>query len=214
MHRPGLLCSLLENRFVTHPRAMKSKGKFDFDVAVIGGGSAGYAAARTAAGAGLKTVVIEGGKEVGGLCILRGCMPSKALLYAAEILHLSRHAERWGIKPGKVRFDFQKVMTRKARLIREFADYRKQQLEGGTFEFLRANVRFANPHTLELSSKPLTPSLSPADGERVAVRQGEGQIRKITARSFIIATGSVISPPPLPQLAKAGYITSDHALSL
>ena len=54
--------------------------RFDFDVAVIGGGSGGYAAARTAAGAGLKTVIIEGGEEVGGLCILRGCMPTKALL--------------------------------------------------------------------------------------------------------------------------------------
>ena len=58
--------------------------KFDYDVAVLGGGSAGYAAARTAAGAGLKTAVIEGGEEVGGLCILRGCMPTKALLYTAD----------------------------------------------------------------------------------------------------------------------------------
>lgn len=55
--------------------------KFDCDVAILGGGSAGYAAARTDAGEGLKTVVIEGGSEIGGLCILRGCMPSKALLY-------------------------------------------------------------------------------------------------------------------------------------
>ena len=67
------------------------KHSFDFDVAIIGGGSGGYAAARTAAGAGLKTVVIEGGEEVGGLCILRGCMPTKALLYAAEVKHLAEH---------------------------------------------------------------------------------------------------------------------------
>ncbi len=58
---------------------------FDFDVAIIGGGSGGYAAARTAADAGLRTVVIEGGEEVGGLCILRGCMPTKALLYKGEV---------------------------------------------------------------------------------------------------------------------------------
>jgi len=68
---------------------------FDFDVAIIGGGSGGYAAARTAAGAGLNTAVIEGGKEVGGLCILRGCMPTKALLYAADVIHLARHANTW-----------------------------------------------------------------------------------------------------------------------
>ena len=66
--------------------------KFDFDVAVIGGGSGGYAAARTTAAGGLKTVVIEGGKEVGGLCILRGCMPTKAMLYAAEVKHLAENA--------------------------------------------------------------------------------------------------------------------------
>jgi pyruvate/2-oxoglutarate dehydrogenase complex dihydrolipoamide dehydrogenase (E3) component len=193
---------------------MKAKGKFDFDVVVIGGGSAGYAAARTAAGAGLKTVVIEGGEEVGGLCILRGCMPSKALLYAAEVLHVARHANAWGIKPAKISFDFRKVMARKARLIREFADYRKQQLESGKFQFIRANAQFIDSHTLELSAKPLTPSLSPSDGERVAFRPGEGHRRTITAKHFIIATGSVISPPPLPQLAKVGYLTSDHALSL
>jgi pyruvate/2-oxoglutarate dehydrogenase complex dihydrolipoamide dehydrogenase (E3) component len=89
------------------------KQRFDFDVAVIGGGSGGYAAARTAAGAGLKTVVIEGGEEVGGLCILRGCMPTKALLYAAEVKHLAEHAETWGVRAGKVSFDFARVMARK-----------------------------------------------------------------------------------------------------
>ena len=63
-----------------------------YDLAVIGGGSAGYAAARTALDHGMKPVVIEGGAKVGGLCILRGCMPTKALLYAAEVMHLSREA--------------------------------------------------------------------------------------------------------------------------
>jgi len=67
------------------------------------------------AGAGLKTVVIEGGREVGGLCILRGCMPTKAMLYAAEVKHLAEHAETWGVRAGKVSFDFTKVMARKGR---------------------------------------------------------------------------------------------------
>src|ERR1035441_5885650 len=91
-------------KFAFPPRASIFSGmkRFDFDVAVIGGGSGGYAAARTAAGAGLKTVVIEGGEEVGGLCILRGCMPTKAMLYAAEVKHLAEHAATWGIRPGKI----------------------------------------------------------------------------------------------------------------
>jgi pyruvate/2-oxoglutarate dehydrogenase complex dihydrolipoamide dehydrogenase (E3) component len=169
---------------------MKST-KFDFDVAILGGGSAGYAAARTAVGAGLKTVVIEGGKEVGGLCILRGCMPSKALLYAAEVLHLARNGKTWGLKPGKIGFDFKKVMARKAVMIEDFASYRRKQLENGKFKFIRANASFTDAHTLKLS-----------DG------------KKLTAKHFVIGTGSVVSPPPLPALEEVGYITSDHALSL
>ena len=149
--------------------------KFDYDLAVIGGGSGGYAAARTAAAEGLKTVVLEGGEEVGGLCILRGCMPTKALLYAAEVLHLASHAGPWGIRADDVRFNFAQVMARKNALIKDFADYRRQQLANGKFKFLRALARFADPHTLELST-------------------GE----KLTAAHFVIATGSVVAPSPLP----------------
>src|SRR2546423_6284054 len=112
-----------------------AKRAFDYDVAIIGGGSCGYSAARTAASEGLHTVVIEGGEEVGGLCILRGCMPSKALLYAAEVMHLARHAGVWGIYPREVEFDFAKVMGRKNALIKEFADYRHEQLKSGKFKF-------------------------------------------------------------------------------
>ena len=165
--------------------------KFDYDLAVIGGGSGGYAAARTAAAEGLKTVVLEGGEEVGGLCILRGCMPTKALLYAAEVLHLASHPEPWGIRTDDVSFNFAQVMARKSALVKDFADYRRQQLVNGKFKFLRARARFADPHTLELST-------------------GE----KLTAASFVIATGSVVAPPPLPPLDDVGYLTSDTALNL
>src|SRR5215470_15579834 len=108
-------------------------GSLDFDLAIIGGGSGGYAAARTASRAGLRTVVVEGAQEIGGLCILRGCMPTKALLFAAEVMHLASHAEPWGIISDRVSFDFPKVMARKDRLIQEFADYRREQLATGKF---------------------------------------------------------------------------------
>lgn len=165
--------------------------QFDYDVAVIGGGSGGYAAARTSAGAGLKTVVIEGGREVGGLCILRGCMPTKALLYASDILHLARVSEVWGLKIPKAGFDFAKVMARKDALIKEFADYRHDQLKGGKFDFLRAKATFKNPHTVALNN---------------------GKI--LTAKNFILSTGSTIAPSPLPHLNEVGCLTSDDALSL
>src|SRR5437667_11002906 len=145
---------------------MNSTGEFQFDVAIIGGGSGGYAAARTASADGLKTVVIEGGEEIGGLCILRGCMPTKALLYAAEVMHLASHPEPWGIRAEEVRFNFGQVMARKNALIKDFADFRRQQLHGGKFEFRRAKAHFADAHTLQLG-----------DGE------------KLTAANFIISTG-------------------------
>jgi dihydrolipoamide dehydrogenase len=165
--------------------------EFDYDVAVIGGGSGGYAAARTAAGEGLRTVVLEGGEEVGGLCILRGCMPTKALLYAAEVMHLASHPEPWGIRAEEVSFNFAQVMGRKNTLIKSFAEYREQQLGSGKFKFKRAMACFADAHTLDLSN-------------------GE----KLTAGSFVIATGSKVAPSPLPQLNQLNYLTSDTALEL
>jgi pyruvate/2-oxoglutarate dehydrogenase complex dihydrolipoamide dehydrogenase (E3) component len=161
----------------------------EFEVVVIGGGCAGYSAARAAAAGGLKTAVIEGGREVGGLCILRGCMPSKALLYAAEVLHLARHGKTWGLDIPRAGFNFTEVMARKKAMVQEFADFRREQLSGGKFAFLRANAAFLNPHTLALD-----------DG------------RTVTARNFIISTGSSVAPPPRGDLAETGYWTSDDAL--
>lgn len=173
--------------------------RFDYDVAILGGGSGGYAAARTAAAAGLKTVLIEGGRDVGGLCILRGCMPTKALLYAAEVKHLAERADTWGVRAGRVSFDFAKVMARKSAQVKDFADFRIQQLNAGKFKFIRAQARFTDAHTVELIS---------------ASRRSLAPVAALTAKNFVIATGSRVAPSPLPQLQDVGYITSDEAVSL
>lgn len=170
---------------------MSSTTEFDFDVAIIGAGSAGYAAACAATRGGLRTVVIEGGKEVGGLCILRGCMPTKALLYAAEVKHLAENAATWGILVPEVRFDFAQVMARKNAMIADFAGYRREQLQRGKFQFLRANACFIDSHTVELDN-----------GQR------------LTSGHFVLSTGSVVSRPPLPQLDVIGFLTSDTAMAL
>ena len=180
--------------------------RFDFDVAVIGGGSGGYAAARMAANAGLKTVVIEGGREVGGLCILRGCMPTKAMLYAAEVKHLAERAATWGVRTGKISFDFARVMARKSAQVKDFAGFREQQLNTGKFKFIRANANFVNAHTLELncSVRPV------AETDRAT----GSMLHQFTAKHFVIATGSDVAPSPLPQLEQIGYLTSDDAVAL
>jgi len=162
-----------------------------YDFIALGGGSAGFNAARVAAGLGLKTAIVDGARQLGGLCILRGCMPSKTLLYTAEVLHHARHADRFGLRVTGARADMKAVAARKRRIIGEFASYRRKQLTGGKFDLIRAHARFADPHTLVLS-----------DG------------RRLRGRHFLIGTGSSVSVPPVPGLREVPFWTSDDVLDL
>ena len=162
-----------------------------YDFICIGGGSAGFNAARVAAGLGRKVAVVDGARELGGLCILRGCMPSKTLLYAAEILHHARHADRFGLKVTGARADMRAVHARKKRIIADFASYRLDALTGGKFDLHRAHARFLDPHTLELSN-------------------GD----KIRGKHFLLGTGSKVATPPIPGLRDIKCWTSDDVLDL
>ena len=162
-----------------------------YDLVCIGGGSAGFNAARVAAGLGLRTAVVDGARELGGLCILRGCMPSKTLLYAAEMLHHARHAGRFGLRVTGARADMKAVHARKKRLIADFAKYRVDALTGGKFDLIRAHARFLDPHTLELSN---------------------GQ--KLRGKRFLLGTGSKVAVPPVPGLRDLRCWTSDDVLDL
>lgn len=166
----------------------------DYDFAVIGGGSAGYAAARTAVKLGLKTVLIEGGKEVGGLCILRGCMPSKTLIESANRFQVIQNAGEFGLSAEKTGFNVPAIIARKRRLVAEFADYRREQILTGDFDFIRGMAAFTDAHTLSIREDSAT--------------------RTITARSILIATGSEINRPPIPGLDLEGVIDSDNLLEL
>ena len=162
-----------------------------YDFVCVGGGSAGFNAARVAAGLGRKVAVIDGARQLGGLCILRGCMPSKTLLYTAEVLHHARHADRFGLQVTGARANMKAVHARKLRIIGDFAQYRVAALKSGTFDLIRASAKFLDPHTLELS-----------DG------------RRLRSKHFLIGTGSKISIPPVPGLKEIQCWTSDDVLDL
>lgn len=166
-----------------------------FDVIVVGGGSGGYAAARTAASLGARVAVVDGGKDVGGLCILRGCMPTKALLESAHRVHDIAIAGEFGIGVGRAKPDWDKIIKRKDVLIEDFAGYRREQLEKGRFTFIRGMGRFLDPHRMEVT--PVG---------------GKGRKKIIEGRTFILATGSVIDHKPIPGLWETGCLTSDEAI--
>ncbi len=177
---------------VTGDWANFKPGQPEFDVAVIGGGSAGFAAARTASCLGAKTVVIEGGAKMGGLCILRGCMPSKSLLESAHRWHEIGRAHEFGLVAKAVKVEMECIQARKQHLIGGFAAYRQKQLRKGDFTLVRGLASFLDAHTL-------------LNYARHETGVGHGV-------DFIVATGSVITRVPVPGLWETGCWTSDTAL--
>ena len=162
-----------------------------YDFLVIGGGSAGYAAARTAQDLGAKIAVVDGAPELGGLCILRGCMPSKTLLYAAEALHHARMGSVFGLRIPEAEADLAAMQARKREIIREFAEYRQGQLNDGRFDLYRDTVAFRDPKSVKLS---------------------DGSI--LEADKILVATGSMINVPNVPGLLDVPVRTSDDVLDL
>jgi pyruvate/2-oxoglutarate dehydrogenase complex dihydrolipoamide dehydrogenase (E3) component len=165
-----------------------------YDFVVIGGGSAGYNAAATAVECGLKVAVIEGGEEVGGLCILRGCMPSKTLLESGHRAADIRRAGEFGLRADYGGSDGAAILARKRHLIGDFAKYRREQLESGRFTFIRGWARFTDPHTVAVE------------------RCDDGGKLTLHGRTFLIATGSEIRWIDLPGLRETGVLTSDQVL--
>jgi len=162
-----------------------------YDFLAIGGGSAGFNAARVARDLTERVALVDGAKELGGLCILRGCMPSKTLLYSAEVLHLARQGSRFGLSVDDARVDMKALHARKVKIIGEFAEHRRQALTSGRYALHRATAKFLDPHTVQLST-----------GET------------LTADRIMIGVGSRPSWPAAPGLAEAKPWTSDDVLDL
>jgi pyruvate/2-oxoglutarate dehydrogenase complex dihydrolipoamide dehydrogenase (E3) component len=165
--------------------------KNHYDLLVIGGGSAGFNAARVAHDLGQRVAIVDGGRPLGGLCILRGCMPSKTLLYIAEALHLAQKGKTFGLKIPRATADMKAIHMRKKKIVADFAAYREQQLVSKKWDLFRSHAHFVDPHTVELT-----------DGKR------------LSAEHILIATGSRISSPPISGLAETPFWTSDDVLDL
>lgn len=163
-----------------------------FDYMVIGGGSAGYAAARTARESFENVAIIEDAETLGGLCILRGCMPSKTLIYSAEVLHLAKEGAKFGLKVDGAEMDMAALHRRKLDIIADFTTYRRDQLQSDRFHLIRDRAFFVDERTVGLAGS----------GER------------ITADHFLIATGSVVNTPDVPGLRDTPHWTSDDVMDL
>lgn len=158
-----------------------------FDVVIIGGGSAGYAAARTASEFGAEVAIVDQG-PLGGLCILRGCMPSKTLLRTSDVMSLMKRAKEFGLSAEGLGADMVAINKRKRRLIKEFADYRAEQLRQPKYNLIEGRAEFLDANRIKVGNKT------------------------IESKAFIIATGSVQAKVPVPGLEAAGYLTSDDLL--
>jgi len=159
----------------------------DFDVLVLGGGTAGTAAAKAAVLAGAHTAMFNDG-ELGGLCILRGCMPTKTMLHAAHLRHEAEHHRTPGIAHATLAADFAAVMRNKDAKVARFKNAKISGIENGGYEVIDARARFTGPDTVEAGGK--------------AYRFTKGAV---------IAVGSTITEPGIPGLAEVPYWTRPPA---
>jgi len=166
----------------------------EIDVAIIGGGPGGYVAAIKAAHLGLKVVLIEKDK-LGGVCLNRGCIPTKALVGTAELLNQLQRVKEFGVQIKDYSFDFLAIMKRKEMIAK--------RMSSGVGQLMKANqIRVIQGEGNIL------------DSGVVEVINIEGKKELIKTENIIIATGSSVMKIPIPGLENEGVIDSDGALFL
>jgi len=152
------------------------------DLAIIGGGPAGYVAAERAGARGLSVVLFEK-KEMGGVCLNEGCIPTKTLLYSAKIYDNALHGDKYGVFAEKVGFDFGRIMMRKTKTVRK--------LVAGVYAKMKT-------HGVEVVKGEACIENRSQDG--ISIRCGEDRYR---AKNLLICTGSETFIPPIPGIAEA-----------
>ena len=164
--------------------------KYDYNIIVIGGGSAGLVSSYIASAVKAKVALIEKHK-MGGDCLNTGCVPSKALLRSAKMISYAKRAKEFGFKKTTVDFDFKDVMNRVQNIIKiiEPHDSRKRYTALGV-ECIEGEAKILSPHNVEVNGITLT------------------------ARSIIIATGAKPLIPNIPGIDQINYLTSDNVWDL
>lgn len=162
----------------------------EYDLAIIGGGSAAFAAAIKASELGGRVAMIEQG-TIGGTCVNIGCVPSKALLRAADHYHRAGHSPFAGMETVAGRVDLSGLVAQKDRLVETMRQEKYEDLvDVYDFDVIKGGARFTGPDQLEVDGRPLR------------------------ADRFLIATGANPWAPPVEGLDAAGYLTSTTALEL
>lgn len=166
-----------------------------FDVVIIGSGPGGYVAAVRAAQVGLKTAIVEKDKALGGTCLLRGCIPTKALLHTADLYEELKHAKNMGINTSGVTLDFSQTQKYKNKVVTTLAkgvEYLMKKNKVQTFK-----------------------GLGHIEGRgRITVTGEDGAQTSVQTKNIMIATGSVVKPLPHLPFDGKHIISSDDILEL
>ena len=168
-------------------------------VVVLGGGPGGYAAAFLAADEGLEVILVESESRLGGTCLLRGCIPSKALLHVAKVLgEVHEISQEWGVEFGTPKIDVNKVRARKEKVIDTLTGGLGQLAKRRNVKIIKARGKFENSTTLLL------------EGDDPSIPEGQ----KITFDFCVVATGSVPAMPPAFNIGSSRVMDSTGALAL
>ena len=159
-----------------------------YQVAIIGGGPAGYSAAEKAGNAGLSVVLFEK-RNMGGVCLNEGCIPTKTLLYSAKIYDKTKEAKRFAIHIEDASFDFKRIISRKNKVVRKLVLGVKAKMDNAKVNVIEGEALIVNKNTISCNEE------------------------SYQFDHLLICTGSHTFIPPIPGVKEVDYWTHEDALS-
>jgi dihydrolipoamide dehydrogenase len=178
-----------------------------YELVIIGGGPGGYVAAIRAAQLGAKVALVERDR-VGGTCLNRGCIPTKALVRSVEVLQLVEEAPAFGVIVEEPAFDFARIMTRKDEIVARLVGGVEGLLKAYKVEVVSGTATIPKPG--QVLVKPSSSAPSPTS----SLQPPTSDLQPLTSKNIIIATGSVPARPPIAGLDAPGVLTSADVLEL